>query len=47
MSKVIRTVHRPVLTDEERARRMKAITAAAEQLLIEIYTKREEKNDDH
>lgn len=46
MSKIIRTVHRPELTDEERSRRMKAITAAAEQLLIEIYTKREDENDD-
>lgn len=46
MCKVIRTVHRPELTDEERARRMRAIKAAAEQVLIEIYIKREEKKYD-
>ena len=47
MSNVIRTVHRPELTDEERARRMKAITAAAEQLLIEIYTNERRNKHDH
>lgn len=29
-------VHRPVLTDEERARRMKSIQRAAEKLLLEV-----------
>lgn len=41
MSDFIVRVHRPELTPEERARRMKQIKAAAEKLLIAAYKKKE------
>lgn len=43
MSNNIIRVHRPVLTDEERARRMEQIKKAAEQLLIAVELSRKEK----
>lgn len=43
MSKNIIRVHRPVLTDEERERRMAQIKKAAEQLLIAAERARKEK----
>ena len=43
MTKNIIRVHRPVLTDEERARRMEQIRKAAEQLLIAAELSRKEK----
>lgn len=47
MSNAIVRVHRPELTDEERARRMQEVRAAAEQLLVATYRQRKEKvNDD-
>lgn len=47
MSNAIVRVHRPELTDEERARRMKLIKAAAERLLVATYRQRKEKQNDH
>lgn len=45
MSKVIITESRPVLTEEERARRMKLIEDAARELLIAAEkVKKEKKN---
>lgn len=43
MSKNIIRVHRPVLTDEERERRMAEIKRAAERLLIAAERARKEK----
>ena len=43
MSNAIIRVHRPELTDEERARRMAQIKEAAERLLVAIYQQRREK----
>lgn len=42
MSNNIIRVHRPVLTDEERARRMEQIKKAAEHLLIAVELSRKE-----
>lgn len=47
MSNAIVRIHRPELTDEERARRMKQIKQAAEQLLVATYRQRKEKQNDH
>ena len=47
MSNAIVRIHRPELTDEERARRMKQIKQAAEQLLVATYRQRNEKQNDH
>lgn len=47
MSNAIIRVHRPELTDEERARRMKQIKVAAERLLVATYRQRKEKQNDH
>lgn len=47
MSSAIIRVHRPELTDEERARRMKQIKEAAERLLLATYQQRKEKQNDH
>ena len=46
MSNAIIRVHRPELTDEERARRMKEIRLAAERLLVATYRQRKGKNND-
>ena len=45
MSKVIITVSRPVLTEEERARRMKRIEDAARELLIAVEKIEKEKKN--
>lgn len=47
MSNAIVRVHRPELTDEERARRMKLIKEAAERLLVATYRQRKEKQNGH
>lgn len=47
MSNAIVRVHRPELTDEERARRMQEVRAAAQQLLVATYRQRKEKQNDH
>lgn len=46
MSNAIVRVHRPELTDEERARRMQEIRLAAERLLVATYRQRKEQNND-
>jgi hypothetical protein len=43
MSNIIVRVHRPVLTDEERARRMEEIKQAAVRLYIAMEKNRKEK----
>lgn len=45
MSKVIITVSRPVLTEEERARRMKRIEDAARELLLAVEKIEKEKKN--
>ena len=42
MTNAIIRVHRPELTEEERARRMKQIKKAAEQLIVAADTHRKE-----
>lgn len=46
MGKPIVRVHRPELTEEERARRMEEIKEAAKQVVIAIYKQRREKRYD-
>ena len=46
MSVIVR-VHRPVLTEEERARRMKSIEAAAVDLLVSSWKRKEKTYDDN
>lgn len=42
MTNAIIRVHRPELTEEERARRMRQIKQAAEQLIVAAATQRKE-----
>ena len=47
MTKNIIRVHRPELTAEERAKRMKRIKEAATRLLIEAEAERSKKHEPH